>query len=392
MKKILLVLEIDLSLNNGAGINERELVVALLDQFADHITIIAPTPQQPDVFFDNRICYISNHRRHNFFYYLRFLFFTWLQIRKFVNEQKIEAIVFRLGLWPILPILANRKSIPVFLKTFSGYAMFERTDRRLLFKFISNFLWPFYKKAVKLSSAIDTPSHALSFWAVHRFNFEKDNILVIPNGANIRDFQPNNVSEVAARYGYDHFQHIIGYVGAMDSIRFLDEAISAMTYLKNDLSVGLVLVGKGPYLDSLKKLAIDLDLSDNVFFLGFQPYKDIPEIINSFDVAIDLTRVALRIDGNEIIGSYSQKIPQYLACGVPVLAHSCMDTFFIEMNGLGVTIPDSTPQKIATAVRTIILDIQNNKYKKDNIRKYAVENLSYSAIAEKRFKFWQTMD
>ncbi len=389
MKKILLVLEIDLSLNNGAGINERESVIALLDQFAEHIIIIAPKPHHPNIFFDNRIHYIENHKRHGFFFYLRFILFTWMQISKFIKEQKIDAVVFRLGVWPILPILTSLTGVPIFLKTFSGYAMYERKDRRFLFKVISYILWPFYKKAVQTSKAIDTPSHALSAWAKSRFILKKNGIFVLANGANITDFNIIGNSRSATQLGYSNFQHIIGYVGAMDSIRYLDDMIKAMASLKSNLSIGLVLAGKGPYLDTLKKLAMDLKLSDNVIFLGFQPYKYIPEIINSFDVAFDITRVTLQIDGLETIGSYSQKIPQYLACGVPVIAQRCADTDFIEKHKLGKTILESTPQLLADACFEVIQNRNNGEYAPERIRNYAVNNLSYKSITKKRFDFWQ---
>lgn len=392
MNNILLFLEVDLSLSTGAAINERESVISLLQEYSDSIFIIAPSPQFPDVYYDQRIYYIKNHGRHSPLLYLRFLLYSWLKIRKLIKVKKIGIAVFRLGLWPVLPVLTSVFNIPVVLKTFSGYAMFERTDRRLLFKVLSKLLWPFYKNAVKLSKAIDTPSHALSSWAVHRFNFDKDNILVLPNGANIRDFQPSNVSKVAAQFGYDHFQHIIGYVGAMDSIRYLDEAIAAMTYLKNDSSVGLVLVGKGPSLDFLKRTVNDHKLNDKVFFLGFQTYEMIPDIINSFDIAFDLTRVILRVAGEDIIGSYSQKIPQYLACGVPVIAHQCSDTDFIEKNNLGKTIPQKNPQFLAKTIELILKDCNLDKYKKDKIRAYAVEHLSYNALAKKRIDFWKNIN
>jgi glycosyltransferase involved in cell wall biosynthesis len=102
---------------------------------------------------------------------------------------------------------------------------------------------------------------------------------------------------------------IIGYVGALQSIR-LDIAVIA-EIAENNPDKSIVLVG--PEDDAFK--ASRLHQIPNIVFTGGKPPDMLPAYINGFDVCINPQLV------NPVtIGNYPRKIDEYLAMGKPVVA------------------------------------------------------------------------
>lgn len=111
---------------------------------------------------------------------------------------------------------------------------------------------------------------------------------------------------------------IIGYVGALQSIRLDKDIIAHIAISRPDWSIALV----GPEDDLFK--TSDLHQLENVIFTGIKPISELPDYINAFDVCINPQLI------NEVtIGNYPRKIDEYLAIGKPVVATAttAMETF-----------------------------------------------------------------
>ncbi len=102
---------------------------------------------------------------------------------------------------------------------------------------------------------------------------------------------------------------IIGYVGALQSLRLDIELLEYVAKQKPEWSIVLV----GPEDDQFK--ASSLHNIPNVHFLGSKGASQLPAYINSFDVCINPQVI------NQItIGNYPRKIDEYLVMGKPVVA------------------------------------------------------------------------
>lgn len=119
---------------------------------------------------------------------------------------------------------------------------------------------------------------------------------------NIRDnFIPSDLVKIP--------RPIIGYVGALQSLRLDIDLINYIATHMPDYSIVLV----GPEDDEF--LNSKLHEMPNVHFLGSKKPDELPAYINSFNVCINPQRV------NEVtIGNYPRKIDEYLAVGKPVIA------------------------------------------------------------------------
>jgi glycosyltransferase involved in cell wall biosynthesis len=102
---------------------------------------------------------------------------------------------------------------------------------------------------------------------------------------------------------------VIGYVGALTSLRIDVNVIKAIAKSHPDYSIVLV----GPY-DKLKEKS-EIDYLPNVYFLGKKPIETLPSYVQFFDVCINP-----QIINPITIGNYPLKIDEYLAMGKPVVA------------------------------------------------------------------------
>jgi glycosyltransferase involved in cell wall biosynthesis len=102
---------------------------------------------------------------------------------------------------------------------------------------------------------------------------------------------------------------VIGYVGALQSIRLDIPLLTAIAKEQPDWHIVLV----GPEDDQFR--GSELHSVHNVHFLGAKTPSELPAYINAFDVCINPQLL------NEVtIGNYPRKVDEYLAMGKPVVA------------------------------------------------------------------------
>ncbi len=102
---------------------------------------------------------------------------------------------------------------------------------------------------------------------------------------------------------------VIGYVGALQSIRLDIELLAYIAQQRPQWSIVLV----GPEDDAFK--ASNLHSIKNVHFVGAKKPEELPAYINAFDVCLNP-----QIVNQVTIGNYPRKIDEYLAMGKPVVA------------------------------------------------------------------------
>jgi glycosyltransferase involved in cell wall biosynthesis len=387
--RFLLALEYDLSLNTGYSINERESAVALLDRFSDRLRVVSPEPSVPGRFRDPRIHYVRDHRRHHPLHYPPFVGAMKRKIRQLHEEEPFSAIIFRPGPLPLLPLWALREGWPVVLKKLSGYSLFEKAGRGWKRSALAAAAGPLYHELTRRCLAADVESHAYAAWIPTRFPIDGGRLRFVPNGANTNVFRPEARSECRRRFGWERFRHLVGYAGALDSLRCVDVAVEAAVRLSGEVGLGFVFAGGGPLLEPMKDKVRSAGLEDRILFPGFLPYGDMPQVLSSFDVGLDLSRVPLMVHGSPVYGSFSQKIAQYLACGVPVVSWDTLDTRFLEEEGVGRTVPLGDEEGLERAILDLLPGEEDGDHSiRARAREVAEVQLSAESIARTRMDWW----
>jgi len=125
----------------------------------------------------------------------------------------------------------------------------------------------------------------------------------IDDFANFKGKVPDELAQIK--------KPVIGYVGALQSIRLDIDLLKYIALQKPEYSVVLV----GPEDNEFK--ASDLHGIENIHFLGPKPADTMPAYIKGFDVCLNP-----QIVNQVTIGNYPRKIDEYLAMGKPVVATS----------------------------------------------------------------------
>ena len=386
---LLYITEVDISKDNGPGINEREFVTALLDQASD-VACIAPSPSKPGQHFDRRIQYVPVPDGPQWFRGLAFARGVVGRAKSLNHLHGIDGIGIRIGALPILPSwLSYAIGAPIFLKTLAGYGIFG-ADAERRFRVVAPVLKPFYRRAIREAALADTVSRAYVPWLSETFDVAIEKLELIPNGANTDTFTPGERDAARKALSLDQFDRIVGYVGALHGWRDLGTLIEAFARAELPNGAALVLVGDGPSRPELEARIANLGMAGRVVLTGHVPYALVPTYMRALDVAVALTVIEMQLRGRREVGSFSQKIPQYLACGLPVITWSVPDTVFLDEEGIGRTVEHADMPALAKALgRLIGCDEQQRVEMGHRARSYAVERLSSKVLARQRLDLWR---
>lgn len=388
--RVIYISEVDLSRDDGPGINEREFVQACLRKYPDRIRYVVPEPSRPTAFHHPEVEYVRAHADSPFLYALH-LRSAYAKVLELVDREPIDALVFRLGASPVLPwILSRATGLPVLLKTLILYSLFGQHSARGRAKnTLSRLFRPMFRSVLTGALAVDTPTATYAAWHAEHFGVDPGRMTIIPNGANPDQFRPADQEEARHRLGLDRFDRLIGYVGAFSRNRNVDTLIEAFAASRFGPSTGLVLVGAGPDRDHLEALARSLGVAERVVFVGSVPYGDVPDYLAALDVAIDLTALEMQVAGQGQLTSFSQKIPQYLLCGVPVVVCECDGTEFVEVEGLGACVPHGDVEGLAAALQRVIDENPvEARATRERCRRVALARLSAEAVHAQRVAWW----
>ncbi len=187
----------------------------------------------------------------------------------------------------------GKSFVPIYL--FVGY-LSEFINSFFVDKyiFITKGLYDFYKNRLYLSSKP---------------------LRIIPSGIDTKIFGKKYDDTIRLKYGVTNRDFLLGYVGAISTMRDLNIVIEAIRKLDKNSNIKFMLVGDGDAAEGLKKLAKESKLEDKIIFTGKIPHQDVPKYMSSFDAGICQLR-----DTFVFRQSFPMKILEYLATGIPVLA------------------------------------------------------------------------
>ena len=145
-----------------------------------------------------------------------------------------------------------------------------------------------------------------------------ENVTVVPDGVDLSVFRPREDADLRRRLGLDG-AFTVGIQGYFTWFPALGggmgwELVHAMA-ARPDLPLRAVLIGDGPGLAEIRRLAHRLGVGDRVHVVGRVPYADLPRYLGLCDVCL----LTLTDDPSSWVRT-TGKLPGYLATGRYVVA------------------------------------------------------------------------
>jgi glycosyltransferase involved in cell wall biosynthesis len=384
---ILYVSSIDVSVGNGPGVNEREFIHALHGAMGSRAHFLIPEPEHavPDLPLSD-CTFTRPHRRHH---PLHFLAHSWSKVRRareLLARRHFDMLVFRLDVLPVAALLITRKcGTPYALKTL-GQNSLKILDTRggWLGRSLKGLNRRMVKYVVSRAIVADSVTELQAEFLATGLGEDPSRIVWIDNAVNTQRFSRTSPELARAELGLDAHDPIIGYVGSRPAERGGMALIEAAARLSGKYPrLGVLIVGDGPGMESLRTRARELGVEERCVLTGYVPFDRVAVHINCLDVAVSISRLADRRAASEL------KVRQYLACGKPVVISPGGNDFVVH-EGLGSVVDPSDHEAIVASLdRWLALSSAECEEFARRAEGYMRRHLSMESAIEKRFSLWE---
>lgn len=217
--------------------------------------------------------------------------------------------------------------------------------------------------------------------------YSKRKFVVIPNGYNLNQFNPNSLArtQIRAELGISNSRFLIGMVARFDPQKDHKNFLRALAEAKRaNESILCILVGSeiDPGNSQLRDWIDQFGCTNNILLLGKR--NDVPDIMNAIDV--------------HILSSLGEAFPNVLAeamaCGTPCITTDVGDAAFIVGN-TGWVVPPQDSGQLAAAIRYAQEEKHHQEKwcsRKNSARQRIVDNFSIEEVAKLFCNAWLEID
>ena len=286
---------------------------------------------------------------------------------KTVLEEKPRVIVSILTHANIIALsakLISRTKVIICEHISLGEAIKTEGGERMLWFPTKRLVTLFYRFADKIIAV----SEGIKANLIEEFNITPRCIEVLRNPIDL-----NRISELCKLpLEHNFFQEkvpIICSVGRLVPQKGFDILLKAFRNITLEMDARLVILGDGPEMESLSRLANDLAIEEKVSLAGFQnnPYK--------FMYKADIFVLSSRYEGLPVV------ILEAMACGAPVVSTDCKSgpREILQNGKFGILIPSNDINALSTAIVGLLKDKTLRESfsisGKQRVKEFAVERI-----------------
>jgi glycosyltransferase involved in cell wall biosynthesis len=222
------------------------------------------------------------------------------------------------------------------------------------------------------SDLVHAISHSI---AAHAREYTED-VAVIPPSVDTDFFKPMREGDIKFENSQinpsDKF--VIGWVGnASDHKENIEHMIDTLPEENSSETIFRLLCG-GELPAGLKQKIERISIETEI--IEWVPRKDVPKVINTFDVGL-----APLQDTAFNRGRSSEKIREYMSCGCPVIASDIGENRYLVPESAGFLADDST--RWEEALHFLINNPEKRQEMGEHAREYMESNYSITAVSEK---------
>jgi len=248
----------------------------------------------------------------------------------------------------------------VVTEHFSGFA------RKLLKKEDIDFSKNIYKNADRRISVSENFSKLL-------YNITGYNFIFIPNMIDCSFFSFDS------NYKYKkNNEFIFLSIASLDINKNQNTLLEAFAeQFKNNKNIKLIIVGNGPLKNYLIDKSKQLNVEEQVIFFGSATREQVKLLYNSSDAFVLSSKYE----------TFGVVLIEALSCGLPVIATKCGGPESIITNENVGELVAIDKEQIGKAMLKVYKNYQ--KYDREYIRKYAIDNFSNSVVVGKLIKIYE---
>ncbi|GIU01854.1 glycosyltransferase [Shewanella algidipiscicola] len=198
-------------------------------------------------------------------------------------------------------------------------------------------------------------------------------VYITPFGVNTELFKPMPVIQ---EHNGQRSKIVIGTVKSLKHIYGIDVLLHAFGRVVREMpecEFELQIYGEGGEADSLAKLTAELGLSNLVFFGGFVPNIEVPNILNRFDLYVALSRSE----------SFGVAVLEASSCELPVLVSDADGLCEVVSNrSTGLIVPIDDIASTTAALKELIMDPVKRRLYGLEGRKNVVDKYSETACID----------
>jgi glycosyltransferase involved in cell wall biosynthesis len=197
------------------------------------------------------------------------------------------------------------------------------------------------RRTLQAADRIVFVSQAMTRHAIDTYGVRPERCATVVNGINTAVFHPQDRTRSRQALDLPADAPVIVYVGRLIEAKGLRELVASVTKLRQTRpDLRTILIGEGPYRETLKGLITDAGQQDHIILAGGQLPERVAQYINGADV---LT-----------LPSWSEGYPnvlvEALACGCPVVATNVGGIPEIVTAANGLLVPPKDAGALAAAL------------------------------------------
>jgi glycosyltransferase involved in cell wall biosynthesis len=180
----------------------------------------------------------------------------------------------------------------------------------------------------------------------------------------------------------------LAYVGGVSFHRGLQYVINGMSMLQPDIPVRLWIAGNGRYVDILKDQVKKLKLENSVKFFGVLNKTEIDDMLKKSDFGL-----IPHIRSEQSDNSSPNKLFEYMAAGLPVLASDCLSIKrIIDNTQAGVTYVFDSSSDFTNVVRSLYSDHEKSLLFSENGKKAVLERYNWEKSSVSLVRLYSDLD
>lgn len=282
----ILMFSYDKTLVEGEQVGDTLLRHKCYADYLDKLDIVVPAPsrtRQTEIKVNEKLTVFPSHGSRALSW-LR----AYLKARKICRRSKVDIVVTQDPLLGAVGVLLRREfGCKLFINVFGTEMFSERWQKRdiahRLYKF--GIHW-----SLRNADLVRTETSRLKEFLMETFKIPSDKlvtIFVVPSPESIKSLV--NAEGHEARKGLleNKYEQIVLFVGRLVDAKDLPNLLRAARLVINEYPKTLfAIIGEGPERGRLEKLCRELDIANNVRFLGATPFDEVTSYYAACDVFV----------------------------------------------------------------------------------------------------------